>query len=119
MIGIIINQAEEEKIGELRKTLTKIFPPQEYALGVIPHNAKLSSPRVAEIAQQLQAKVLYGQHRLDSLASNFLVVAMQMQNALERLKELISPKQDDHPYPETALKISPRNGEITHRTDRE
>ncbi|MDJ0528072.1 MAG: phosphate acetyltransferase, partial [Microcystis sp. M53600_WE12] len=87
VIGIIINQAEEEKIGELRKTLTKIFPPQEYALGVIPHNAKLSSPRVAEIAQQLQAKVLYGQQRLDSLASNFLVVAMQMQNALERIKE--------------------------------
>lgn len=87
VIGIIINQAEEEKIDELRKTLTKIFPPQEYALGVIPHNAKLSSPRVAEIAQQLQAKVLYGQQRLDSLASNFLVVAMQMQNALERLKE--------------------------------
>lgn len=54
---------------------------------MIPHNAKLSSPRVAEIAQQLQAKVLYGQHRLDSLASNFLVVAMQMQNALERIKE--------------------------------
>lgn len=54
---------------------------------MIPHNAKLSSPRVAEIAQQLEAKVLYGQQRLDSLASNFLVVAMQMQNALERIKE--------------------------------
>jgi hypothetical protein len=28
VIGIIINQAEEEKTEELRKTLTKIFPPR-------------------------------------------------------------------------------------------
>jgi phosphate acetyltransferase len=87
VIGVIINQAETEKIAELQNTLTQIFSPQEYALAVIPYNAKLSSPRMGEIAQKLEAKVLYGQQRLDSLASNFLIAAMQMQNALQWLKE--------------------------------
>ncbi|MEG3438143.1 phosphate acetyltransferase [Pannus brasiliensis CCIBt3594] len=87
VIGIILNQADPEEITELKDTLSETFPSEEYSLAVIPYNAKLASPRVKEIVRQLDARVLYGHQRLEGLASHVLVVAMQMQNALQWLKE--------------------------------
>jgi phosphate acetyltransferase len=87
VIGVVINQADPEHLDDLQATLSAIFPPTEYALAVVPYHAKLASPRVSEIARQLEARVLYGHKRLDSLAGHYLVVAMQMQNALKWLQE--------------------------------
>jgi phosphate acetyltransferase len=42
---------------------------------------------VQDIAQLLQAEVLYGHHQLERLTSNFLVAAMEMQHALTWLKD--------------------------------
>ena len=58
-----------------------------YLLAVIPYEPKLSSPRVKEIAQQLQAEVLYGEQRLDNLVLGYVIAAMRLEHAITRLKE--------------------------------
>ena len=40
-----------------------------------------------EVAEQLQAKVLYGEKRLNNLVFNYLIAAMQMQHAITQLND--------------------------------
>jgi phosphate acetyltransferase len=87
VIGVILNQTDPERAIELQETLSRIFPAEEFTLATIPYHLKLASPRVSEIARQIGATTLYGQKRSDSLASHYLIVAMQMQNALKWLQE--------------------------------
>lgn len=87
VIGIVLNKATPGLVNDLRTALEHRYGDSELVLAVIPNTKKLSSPRIRDIAQQLQAEVLYGQHRLESLASNFLVAAMQIEHALTWLQE--------------------------------
>jgi phosphate acetyltransferase len=87
VMGIILNKASLEQVEELKISLLKEFANSEAILAIIPQNNKLSSPRVKDIVEQLGAEILYGHHRLNSLAINYLVVAMQMQHSLTRLTE--------------------------------
>jgi phosphate acetyltransferase len=87
VIGIILNKAAWEKIDDLKLSLAQEFQESKQILAVIPQNKKLSSPRVKEIVEQLEAEVLYGHHRLNSLATHYLVAAMQMQHAIARIEE--------------------------------
>ena len=85
--GIVLNKAAPDQVGLLKAALESCYGDAGYVLAVIPYNRKLISPRVHDIAQQLQAEVLYGQDLLGCLASNVLVAAMQMQHALTWLKD--------------------------------
>jgi phosphate acetyltransferase len=85
--GIVLNKADSAQVETLKHALENLYSDAGYALAVIPYDRKLISPRLQDIAQQLQAAVLYGHDRLGRLASNFLVAAMQMQHALSWLKE--------------------------------
>lgn len=82
VIGIILNKANPEQVDELKTTLSNQVVGSNYLRSVIPYNAKLSNPRVREIAEQLGAEILYGHQRLDSLVSNFFIAAMEMQHAI-------------------------------------
>ncbi|HBY08633.1 MAG TPA: phosphate acetyltransferase [Chloroflexi bacterium] len=93
VVGVIVNRAAPERTGELRETLRRDLPP-EIAYSVIPDDPMLGSPTLKEIADHLHAEVLYGEGRLDRLVPNYMVIAMQMQNYLPRLKDqalLITP----------------------------
>ena len=93
VVGVIVNRANPEQTEHLRVTLERDLP-KEIAFSVIPEDPMLGSPTIKEIAEHLKADVLYGQDRLDRLVSNYMVIAMQMQNYLERLKDralLITP----------------------------
>jgi phosphate acetyltransferase len=87
VIGIILNKASLEKVDKLKANLIKELQNLESITAVIPQNNKLSSPRVKDIVEQLGAEVLYGHQRLNSLASHYLVAAMQMQHAITRIQE--------------------------------
>ncbi|MBR8827605.1 MAG: phosphate acetyltransferase [Gomphosphaeria aponina SAG 52.96 = DSM 107014] len=87
VIGIVVNKVNPEIVDNLHKALFKENKNSNYLIAVIPFKQKLSSPRVKEIAEQLEAEVLYGHQRLNSLVSHYLIAAMQMQHALPRLKE--------------------------------
>nr|MDJ0573237.1 phosphate acetyltransferase [Pleurocapsa sp. MO_192.B19] len=87
IIGIVFNKANPELLAELPVTLENKFGNSNYLLSVIPYEPKLSSPRVREIAQQLNAEVLYGEKRLDNLVLGYVIAAMRLEHAITRLKE--------------------------------
>lgn len=84
--GIMLNNAEPEKVNSLKEALYRRFGMRGLLLSVIPHHPRLASPRMRDIAAQLQAKVLYGHRRLKNLATNRIVAAMQLQNSLNWLE---------------------------------
>ncbi len=85
--GIVLNKAAPAQVAPLKAALKNSYGDAGYALAVIPYDRKLISPRIVDIAQQLQAEILYGHNLTGRLAANFLVAAMQMQHALTWLKE--------------------------------
>lgn len=87
VVGIVFNKANPELLTQLLITLKNQFGNRNYLLSVIPYEPKLSSPRVREIAAQLDAKVLYGHHRLDNLVVDYVIAAMRLEHAITRLKE--------------------------------
>ncbi len=87
VVGIVFNKANPELLTPLRDALTTQFGKINYLLAVIPYEPKLNSPRVGEIAQQLQAQVLYGHNRLDNLVLGYAIAAMRLEHAITRLKE--------------------------------
>jgi phosphate acetyltransferase len=80
--GVIINKADPEQVERLKQELYRNFGYRGLLLSVIPKNERLGSPRMRDIAAQLEAEVLYGQKRLKNLATNRIVAAMQLQNSL-------------------------------------
>ena len=87
VLGIVFNKANPELLAKLPPALEKTFGKSNYLLSVIPYEAKLSSPRVREIAQQLKAEVLYGNKRLNNLVLGYVIAAMRLEHAITRLKE--------------------------------
>ena len=85
--GIVLNKAAPEQVDTLKAALKNYGGEAGCVLAVIPYDHRLISPRMQDIAQQLQAEVLYGHDLLGRLAVNFLVAAMQMQHALTWLKK--------------------------------
>lgn len=93
VVSVIVNRTQPDLVQELRERLKRELP-KEIVISVIPEDRMLGSPTVKEIVEHLDAEVLYGHDRLDQLVPNYMVIAMQMQNYLTRLKEqalLITP----------------------------
>lgn len=87
VMGIVLNRASPDQVVTLKAALKTRYGEDGYLLAVIPSDPRLGSPRVRDIAEQLQAEVLYGHTHLDNLVPHFLVAAMQMQHALSWLKD--------------------------------
>jgi phosphate acetyltransferase len=94
ILGTIVNRAESGQIEILYKTMHEQLSHEEMFISVIPENQILDSPTIKEIADQLNAEVLYGHDRLERQAYRYMIIAMQVQNYLERLTDnalLITP----------------------------
>jgi phosphate acetyltransferase len=87
VIGVILNKAAPQLVLELRTALETEFNHYGYLLSVIPYDRNLSSPSLEEIAETLNANVLYGENKLNNLVPNYVIAAMQLPNAITRLKE--------------------------------
>jgi phosphate acetyltransferase len=85
IIGIVVNKVAPEQVEPLKKELASDYNDSDYILKIIPYSSRLNRPRVREVAQQINASILYGESRLDSLVSDYLVTAMQVGNALNWL----------------------------------
>lgn len=86
IIGVIINRVMKNRVREIKKAL-KTLPDFVGFMSVIPANNILSSPSLREVAEQLDAKVLFGEENLDNLATGFQSVAMVLNNYLKVIKE--------------------------------
>ncbi len=87
IFGAVLNKADPGLAGDMAAMLRELYGAEDWLLGVIPSDRQLSSPRVAEIAEQLGAEVLYGADRLDGLVFDYLVAAMQSQHVLDWLRD--------------------------------
>jgi len=87
IIGVVINRVKIERRNEVENALKNELSVSSSILSVIPTEEIISSPSVREIADQLDAKILYGEDKILNLVSNFQVVAMQLSNYLKYLKK--------------------------------
>jgi phosphate acetyltransferase len=87
VLGMIVNRAELTELDQLRTALKQELFQDDIMVSVIPAHSTLSSPTMKEIAEQLDARILFGADRLDWLAHRPLVIAMQLENYLSHLTE--------------------------------
>ena len=55
-------------------------------LGVVPFEDSLTYPRIGQIARELKAQVICGEHALEKRIKNVLVAAMAPENVLPRIE---------------------------------
>ena len=87
IVGTIINKVQPERREELLKILQEQLPEYAGVISAIPTDKILSSPSVREIAEQLNAKVLLGEDKLDNLVFEIQTVAMRLSNYFKYMSE--------------------------------
>ncbi|GAB4333847.1 MAG: phosphate acetyltransferase [Flammeovirgaceae bacterium] len=87
VIGAIINKVSPEQNSEVLKLLRESIPHQDRVLGTIPTNELLASPTAKEVAEHLNAKVLYGADQLEKQIFRYSIAAMQLQNYLPHITD--------------------------------
>ncbi len=87
VLKVIVNRVPAKIEADLAKELKSKLPKDLLDFDFIPEDHVLSSPTIAEIADALNAKVLYGENQLNRLAYYYTIAAMQPHNYLARIKE--------------------------------
>ncbi len=85
--GLIVNRANPDNLEALKSQMPDFLGHDGAFLAVIPADERLSSPTIREVAEQLDAEVLYGHEFMDNLAYNYLIIAMGVDNYLMHLKK--------------------------------
>ncbi|MEH6619264.1 phosphate acetyltransferase [Maribacter arcticus] len=83
---IIANKVQPENLDIVTNGLKEKLP-NNVLVGTIPINNILGSPTVKEIAQELDAKILFGKNYINNQVGGFSVGAMQLRNYLTHLKK--------------------------------
>lgn len=94
IVGLVVSRVEPGEISTVRETIEREFDLQPQELSIIPNDPLLASPTIKEIAAHLDAEVLYGHDQLQRQAMRYMVIAMRMENYLDRLTDnalLITP----------------------------
>ena len=98
-LGVIINKVDREKLDDVDTYVRRTLRKQGVdVFGVVPYNPLLPKPRLAEIAEKLEAKVLYGRGHLSNVALHTIVAAMSVRNMLNYIEEgtlIITPGDRD------------------------
>jgi len=85
--GVIANRVDENVQENLQKDLEKAFSHRDIIISSLPLKPNLSNPRISDVVEFLDAKVLYGSEYLNNRIDSFVVGAMRFQNVLPELKE--------------------------------
>lgn len=86
VLAVIANKVQPENIKLVTSGLRKSLP-ENVLINSIPMISTLNSPTILEIANELDAKVLFGGAYLNNQISSFSVGAMQLRNYLSHLSE--------------------------------
>jgi phosphate acetyltransferase len=86
VLAVFANKVQPENIDLVTAGLRKSLP-SSVLINSIPIISSLNNPTIQEIANELNAKVLFGAAYLNNQTSNFSVGAMQLSNYLIHLKE--------------------------------
>ncbi len=86
ILGVVMNRLIPETLEKTREIFSSELN-SGLQFFLIPENEILRSPTIREIADHLDAEILYGADKMPDLAFGYTVAAMQIQNFLEKLKE--------------------------------
>jgi len=87
ILAAIVNRVEELDGGRMIADLKgKIRCPECFPIYVIPEEARLGKPTVADVIKWLDAKVLYGRDMVSNLVDSYVIAAMQLGNFLNYLE---------------------------------
>ena len=87
VLKVILNRVPKFIHEKLKEEFSSTLPIGLNKVDLIPENHILNSPTIAEVAEALGAKVLYGKNQLDRLAGYNTIAAMYPNNYLPRLKD--------------------------------
>ncbi|MEG2171754.1 MAG: phosphate acetyltransferase [Desulfovibrionaceae bacterium] len=89
ILAMIINRAtlSESEKDDLRAHLVFKATSEKPLLYFIPDEPSLGQPTMGDVCKWLDAEIIYGANRLDSLVSNYLIAAMQVHNFLDYVAE--------------------------------
>ena len=87
VLGLIVNRVDPENLDTLKATLPGYLNDQNTYVSVVPADERLSSPTIREVAEQLDAEVLYGEEFLGNLAYQNMIISMTVRNYLPHLQE--------------------------------
>ncbi len=84
LLGVLLNDIPEPELPILEQEVRPFLESQNIPVfGLLPRNALLRSVSVRELTQQLQAKVLCREDRLDLMVESLTIGAMNVNSALE------------------------------------
>ncbi|WP_430424950.1 phosphate acetyltransferase [Maribacter litoralis] len=83
---IVANKVQPENVMIVSNKLKEKLP-KDVLVGTIPVNNILGSPTLKEIAQELDANVLFGEDYINNQVGSFSVGAMQLRNYITHLKD--------------------------------
>ncbi|MDF9797569.1 phosphate acetyltransferase [Catalinimonas alkaloidigena] len=87
ILGVIINRVRSALAHELLLEIRNTIKDKELLVSVIPENIVLQSPTIREVAEHLDADVLYGEDLMEKQSYRYSVAAMQLQNYLPHITE--------------------------------
>ena len=85
VIATFVNRVNSKYKKEIVSKLSEKYKEQDIQFYTIPSIDLLKNPTIKEIADILDAKVLYGETRLNQHVHNYVVAAMHLNNFLERI----------------------------------
>ena len=86
VLGVVANKVREENIDRVIESLSSELP-EDVLISVIPRIANLGNPTMQEVADELDAKILFGEEFLNNQTGGFSVGAMQLRNFLNHIND--------------------------------
>ena len=86
VLAVVANKVQPENIEKVKLGVEKNLP-KDVLVNVIPIVPKLGNPTIKEIAEAIDAKILFGEENIYNQSSSCKVGAMQLRNYLTHLEE--------------------------------
>lgn len=84
VIGVFVTRCHDKNCGIVRELADKTLG-KGVLFYAIPNNDELGKPTMREIAEELNAHVLFGKEKLDTIVKNSMIGGMQLPNYLPRI----------------------------------
>jgi phosphate acetyltransferase len=82
ILGVVVNRTDPDLIDDVQEAMEDELPHEHAIFAAIPARDRLSAPTLKEIANYMNARVLYGGDQMENLAYHYLVIAMNIANYL-------------------------------------
>lgn len=85
LIGLFVSRCTKD-VEEIKEKISKSLH-DKMVVSVIPNNTELTKPSMQEIAEHLNAHILFGGDRLETIAKTSIIGGMQLGNYLPHMQE--------------------------------